>query len=293
MPYKQLFVTFISLLFLGATHAQDGAQPVSSELLAPYQIEKVLNDTVVVDFGENNPSSQRETLKEMTIVTPNGTFTATLSRFDKECVDLCSDDLTCHFVGIYTVEAMPPESGEPIVALLGRPAIEDLSMIAMEEVSDAPKAQDWISSDYTRTLNNHSGRSNEVGEPFPGGAWRWRQDDQNESKVFLEREDGASGIELAGCVEQEYRSFTLLQCEAHERSFSPAALLYEDRKLLITSFAEYGIAAADLLAEFNFGGNTHYLVKIGLKAQAPIGIIQPSRNSWKLLLRPKDYPTLC
>ena len=132
----------------------------------------------------------------------------------------------------------------------------------MEEVSDAPNAQDWVSSEYTKTLDN----------PYPGQAWRWRQDDQNESKVFLEREDGASSIEFEGCVEQEYRSFTLLQCEAHERSFSPAALLYEDRKLLIISFAEHGIAAANLVAEFNFGGDTHYLVKIGLKAQAPIGI---------------------
>ena len=299
MLFKQLAIVSISLFFLSPAHAQ-GVEPGSSvELSAPYRIEKVVNDTVIVDFGENDPSPQRETLKEMTIVTSNGVVTATLSRFDQECVSLCGSrtDPTCHFVGIYAVEAMPSESGEPIVALLGRPAIEDLSMIVMEEVSDAPNAQDWMSSEYAQALNSHYGVNTGFETAPPGTGFRWMQDDQSEGKVFFEshthgKDFHTPPLELASCGVQEYESFTRLQCPPDQR-YAASAFLYKDRRLLITSFAEYADAAADLVAKFRFGGNTHYLVNIGLKAQEVIGILQPSGNGWKLLLRPKDYPTLC
>lgn len=65
------------------------------------------------------------------------------------------------------------------------------------------------------------------------------------------------------------------------------------RDLLIISPAEYSEAETEVIAAFEQGGSTIYVVKVGLKAQTVKALLVRTSDGWKVLIRPADYPLLC
>jgi len=92
-------------------------------------------------------------------------------------------------------------------------------------------------------------------------------------------------IRLGDCRQQRQPPFTRLTC-------SGASLLYADQRLLVASFAEYGEAGTEWVATLKSGAEELHLVRVGLKAQAVIGLLFRDGDRWRLLIRPADYALL-
>ncbi|WP_426756531.1 hypothetical protein [Myxococcus sp. Y35] len=284
-------------MVLGVTLASFGAS-ASERWTAPYQIEDASGRTTRVILGAQAPEDVASRLQVMTLVGRHGLAEARFQRTEAVCTKEEDFGLppVCHTVGVYTQAPGTPDLGEPLVALAG--AVQGtVSGPAPTTPPERPAPGQWTSGTFERPVDE--GANPYLPEDFPAPDYRWRAG--ADGRVALETRRGgkmeATLVPLDTCTQERQGPFTRLQCFPGAPHIAPddtpgASLLYVDRKPLVVSFADYGEATTALVAALHVGGDTQYLVRVGLKGQAVTGLLLREGNTWRLLLRPADYPVL-
>ncbi|NVI99307.1 hypothetical protein HV824_14405 [Myxococcus sp. AM009] len=284
-------------MVLGVTLASFGAA-AEERWTAPYQLEAVSGRTTRVILGEQAPEDVASRLQVMTLVGTRGLAVARFQRTESVCTGEEDAGLppVCHTVGVYTQAEGTPDVGEHLVALAGT-VTGTVSLPAPRTAPERPVPGQWTSDTFERPVDEGADPFTPEGIPAPG--YRWKT--SLEGHVTLEaRRDGRSDdtrVPLDTCTQERQGPFTRLECFPGPTPFAPAdspaaSLLYVDRRPLVVSFADYGEASTDLVASLQVGGDTQYLVRVGLKGQAVTGLLFREGNAWRLLLRPADYPVL-
>ncbi len=282
----------VVLTTAGPALAQDAAP-----LGAPLQLDAVMQEPVTPEGKERGPALGHPRLlvdlgsaddgrpvpaaadhAAMTILGTQGPVTATLAEIVKRCRYLCGEDeaATCHYAAALTLDRPVPELGLPIAALPGKVTLSGWRMVAGrpgEDVAAPALADTWSATLWS---------------PDAEYAPEYRIRRVEADFVLEGRYRGGETFEVPGgeCRAERHDELTALSCGGF------AALLREGRPLLV-SVADYGSPAADLLGRFEHGGNTHWLVRLGLKAQAVIGLLVRTPDGWRAVFRPRDHAQIC
>lgn len=285
-------------MVLGVTLASFGAA-AEERWTAPYQIEAASGRTTRVVLGEQAPEDVASRLQVMTLVGTQGMAVARFQRTEPVCTTVEEDvDLppVCHTVGVYTQSPGTKDIGEHLVALAGT-VTGTVSLPAPKTALERPVPGQWTSDAFEHPVDEGAVPFTPEGIPVPG--YRWKT--SPEGHVTLEaHRDGRSDdtrIPLDSCTQERQGPFTRLECFPGPTPFAPAdspaaSLLYVDQRPLVVSFAEYGEASTDLVASLRVGGDTQYLIRVGLEGQSVTGLLFREGSAWRLLLRPADYPVL-
>ncbi|NMO14533.1 hypothetical protein HPC49_02135 [Pyxidicoccus fallax] len=276
---RHAMVLGFMLVSLGASAAE--------RWTAPYQLEDQRGRTFRVVFGGNKaPKNVESRLGIVTLVGKKGLATARLQRVEKVCTPVC-DAPECHSVGVYTQEPGTKDVGEGLVALPGR-IRGQMDTPAPVTPAKPPSVEQWSSREFQVPVDERTGGIL-LPEGVPPAAFRWTSHAQGGAQ--LQRQQGGVDfftppIQLAECQQEQQPPFTRLTCPA-------ASLLYEKQQLLFASFDEYGVATTEWVATLQAGGQTLYLVRVGLKTQAVIGLLFHEGGRWRLLVRQADYSLIC
>ncbi|AEI63215.1 hypothetical protein [Corallococcus macrosporus] len=284
-------------MVLGVTLASFGAA-AEERWTAPYQIEAVSGRTTRVVLGEQAPEDVDSRLQVMTLVGTQGMAVARFQGTEPVCTGDEDSELppVCHTVGVYTQASGAPDLGEQLVALAGTVA-GTVSLPAPRTAQERPVPGQWTSDAFETPVDEGARPFTPEGYPVPG--YRWHT--SPEGHVTLETNHGGQRgdprVPLDTCTQERQGPFTRLECYPGTPPFAVegtpgASLLYVDRRPLVVSFADYGEATTALVATLRVGGDTQYLVRVGLKGQAVTGLLFREGNAWRLLLRPADYPVL-
>ncbi|GHG86576.1 hypothetical protein JJE73_16245 [Comamonas sp. JC664] len=284
-------------MVLGVTLASLGAA-AEERWTAPYQLEDASGRTARVILGEEAPDDVASRLRVMTLVGMQGLAEARFQRTEKVCVGGEDDsDLppVCHTVGVYTQLPGTPDIGEPLVALAG--AVNGtVGAPAATTPRERPAPGQWASDGFERAVDEGSDPYAPAGGPPPRYRWHLGAD----GRVVLEfqhyERTASSQVAIDTCTEERQGPFTRLEC-VPVPPFGldipqPLSMLYAGRTLLVASFEDYGVPETTLVASLHVAGDTQYLVRVGLKGQAVTGLLFREGNTWRLLLRPADYPVL-
>lgn len=267
-------------LVLGLTLASLGAS-ASERWTAPYPLEDQRGRTFRVILGEKAPEDVRTRLAVMTVLGKKGLAPARLQRTEPVCVQLTEARPTCHTVGVYTQEPGTEDIGEGLTALAGR---VQGRLQAPSPARPMERASARSLTSFQVPVEEHAGT-----EELPATGYRWEPTEDGDAVLAssgMGPDFFAPRIQLGECRQERQPPFTRLTCPA-------ASLLYADGRLLAASFADYGIATTEWVATLHSGVEELYLVRVGLKAQALIGLLFRDGPRWRLLLRPADYALLC
>ncbi|MBI1363652.1 MAG: hypothetical protein GC134_06675 [Proteobacteria bacterium] len=236
---------------------------------------------VTVDAGTKGDVPER-----VTLLTQRGQGYVHAELIDKQrsCELLCGDDQpqTCHVVAIYKAK---------IAGYVGQvyAALPYLAQISKQEVIDPLQHP----SRLPKNLRGHVGKTvftpmypNDLALRLQG----W--DFDTDSVLFDYKYKGSEGpfeaARVPGCGIFGQDRFLNVDCGDN------LSLMFEDDHLLLVSFADYGRAVAKILLGFEMNGKRQYLVRIGLKSEEVIGLLEPDESGgWILRLRPADYPKMC
>lgn len=265
----------------------------SERWTAPYALEDQQGRTFRVILGAKAPEDVQARLGVMTLLGKKGMATARLQRVEAVCVDLCEAARpTCHSVGVYTQEPGTGNVGEGLVALPGR-VQGKLAPPSPTGPTKRPLAGHWVSNELQVPVDEQAGDA-APSDGLPRRAYRWTR--HADGRVVPESRTGPEGplhsdytlgdFELASCRQEQQPPFTRLTCPG-------ASFLYAKPRLLVASFDDYGQAATEWVATLRTGGQELYLIRVGLKAQAVIGLLFQDEGRWRLLIRPADYSLLC
>ncbi|NOJ80784.1 hypothetical protein [Myxococcus xanthus] len=284
-------------MVLGVTLASFGAA-AEERWTAPYQIEAFSGRIARVVLGEQAPEDVATRLQVMTLVGTQSMAVARFQRTESVCTSEEDVDLppVCHTVGVYTQEKGTPDIGEYIVALAGT-VTGTVSMPAPKTARERPVPGQWLSDAFERPVDEGASPFTPAGFPAPGYRWKTSPEGHVTLESSLDGHSDDTRVPLDSCTQERQGPFTRLECFPGAPHISPgdspgASLLYVDRRPLVVSFADYGEASTELVASLRVGGDTQYLVHVGLKGQAVTGLLFREGNAWRLLLRPADYPVI-
>ena len=285
--YAVTMKMFTSILFIVLLCFSPLAGHTMTPEKAPYQIvNATVKDgilEVTVDAGAEGNVPERVT---MLISRGAGYVHASLVAKQRACVWLCGQDSgkpqTCHYEATYRAKVAGPV-GE-VVAML--PYLTRIYKHEMIEKLQHP-------SRMPLHLQNHVGKT--VFEPmYPNDlAFRLQGwDFDTDSLIFDYRAKQFSGpyqeAMIPECAIYGQDRFLNMACGEN------VSLMFDDQNLLFVSFADYGIAETKILMGFDMNGQRHYLVRLGLKAEAVVGLMEPDgKGGWIVRLRPSDYPLIC
>jgi hypothetical protein len=236
---------------------------------------------ILIDLGraQDRRLPDASNLREVTIVGTAGVARGTLEDIRKDCEYLCGDEgEECHYVGIVVLDGPLADIGTPLVALPGDQALADFQ--AWESAPGMPPAPPaW------------SVFSPAIWSPYPDYAPGYRVeswDAPSRSLTLAQRAPSGEVLELRGerCESAHDGELLSLSC-------SGFALLLADGRPLLFSYPDYNLPAAEVVASFTRGGQRHYLVRYGAKAQTVFGLIVRGQEGWQAFFRPKDYALLC
>ena len=262
----------------------DGATEVAR---APHQIDTSVDvrpGEVAVDFGTADPALEAGAHDFMTIVGAAGASAAKLDRLTESCVELCGPGAppVCHYAGIYTL-GDPERAGQPLAALPGRVEVARTRSPEVAPGPVPPPAERWLSDEY-QPAPEVLGDQWVVLEDF---GYRWvRADGQVRLESNGAGESTTSSIDLASCRQSELGDLTQLACDG-------AAFLYRGPRLLVASFGAEVPAAAELLETFRAQDIDYALVVVGLRTRRAVGLLFRDGDTWRIALRPPDYPAVC
>jgi hypothetical protein len=275
---RHAMVLGFMLVSLGASAAE--------RWTAPYPLENQKGRTFRVVLGEKAPKKVESLLGTVTLLGKKGLATGRLQRVEKVCTPLC-DERVCHSVGVYTQEPGTKDVGEGLVALPGR-IRGQMDTPAPVSPPKPPSVEQWSSREFQVPVDERTGGIL-LPKDIPPLAFRWTPRAEG-GAVLEERQAGADfyapPIQLAGCQQEQQPPFTRLTCPA-------ASLLYAKQQLLFASFEDYGVATTEWVATLQVGGQPLYLVRVGLKGEAVIGLLLREGPRWRLLVRQSDYPRTC
>lgn len=226
-------------------------------------------------------------------------YTYNNNSLNKHCDYLCAaveGEETCHMVqytsyyqGKYHNQFKPDghnqKLGEPYLAILGERDIKDYELISAKEVDQFPVLQNKetlaifdIYSVYAR---------NKKVDDFPimsltSVDWQKRAMGLKTSNNELQSEN---------CTFQSYtQDIQVAQCG---KGYGPH-VLFLDQLPRAVSVADYNTPKLDILARFQLNDITHYVIRIGLKAQDGYGLLYKGQDGlWRMSIQPRQYPQLC
>jgi hypothetical protein len=291
------FGVLLFFLLLPSAHA------LAHEALlpAPYQVEGLVrfkNDRyrlddglglnsplVVVDLGEArdapHPGSGR--FQTMTIIGSTGIGLGKLHDIRKTCDYLCGDDgQECHYEALFMLDKPVETIGTPLAAI---PGVQVLTGF-LPATPGGPQAEagfpaGLLGEDFSPLAWTPHGRD---GPQLRITGW-----DSDQRKLDLEarwRTGDSFMVEAPECRLRRVGELTEMQCNG-------AALVLTGGAPLLFSYPDYNAAAAEVVATFEFGKSTLYLVRLGLKAQTVFGLLYGDKEGWRGLFRPRDYALLC
>lgn len=252
------------------------AQPgVSTELDAPFRIVESSGRLVRVDLGADR--SRAKQVRRATVLTPAGAVSAVLVRTERVCQWLCSEGdpetRACHFEAVLSATT---RLEQPLAVLGGGQLVERVQSIASQEGRPIEAAESWTASN--------------PGPSLTGETLRWVR---SGGGVFLSAGNEPPGPDLEthaalrNCSQRDMAPFTVLRCG------DDAELLYDGRRLIIASFAEYGDSAASPELRLRVGGAEAVLIRLGRKAETIPALLVRSADGWRLKYREADYALLC
>lgn len=237
---------------------------------APFTVIRASGSHVRVDIGGDKSRSQL--LRNATVVGPSGAVGATLVRVERKCTVLCSeeDGPDCHYEAVLRAlgsvdDAVGVLSGTRRIAAVTR----------LERGTDRPVVhpEEWVNADPIT-----DGTVRYWWERFPDGVFL--------TENYGGRDFYAPPIELSTCTSRPVSPFTVIACPAAE-------LLYEGRRGLVASFAEYGEQLVAPTVRFQLEGKDAVLLRLGLKGETVAALLIKDENGWRLEYRRADYPTIC
>jgi hypothetical protein len=284
----------VALLAASTAFAHEGLLP------APYQVDGVLQfrsdhyreddgltlraPLIAVDLGnaEGKPHPGSERFRAVTFIGSEGTATGTLYDIRKTCDYLCGDDgEACHYVALYSLSAPLEALGTPLMALAGDRDLTAFRGLRPVTPASGPAPRLAPGRDFAPP----------VWSPYTGenplhriGGWSPRS-----RTLRLEQRYGDGEIittEAPDCEFRKAEGLTLARCNS-------LALILDGGDVLLLSFPDYNIAAAEVIARFAAGGQTYLVVQLGLKAQTVFGLLTKTPEGWRARFRPRGYALLC
>ena len=245
----------------------ESAQPSPD---APFSVIRSSGPQVRVDIGGER--SRSWLLRSATVVGPFGGVGAKLVRVERKCEVVCGeeDDPVCHFEAVL-------RASRPVDDALGvLPGTRRIGMVTrLERGSGRPIAhpEEWVTADPIT-----AGTVRFRWERFPDGVFL--------TSNYSGRDFYAPPIQLSDCMVRPVSAFTVMTCPAAE-------LLYEGKRGLVASFAEYGEQLVEPTVRFRLGGKDAVLLRLGVKGEVVAALLIKDENGWRLEYRPADYPTIC
>jgi hypothetical protein len=258
-------------------------------LQAPYQIEGVSIDlrgrdgrdesrvyAYVVDLDQARALRQGEADRwlEATVLTEIGAERAQLVEIRKSCEFLCGveEEETCHH---QAVVVLPQDSGaNAFVAFPGTVEVTDFEMLT---ATPLPSSEAW-SRDFHEVIwpEDDSGRIRIDGWNAKTRRLQFSMQAMGEERSFDEQ----------ACRAGTAAGLTQLACHG-------IAVIAADGVPLLLSVPDYNDAIASPVARFTANGETHVLVRLGLKAQTIYGLLVKRGDKWIPLFRRAERALLC
>ncbi len=288
---KLLCAFLLTALIADSARAADGMLP------APYQVEGVIRHRsdhqrlgdglglaeplLMVDLGraDRRPHPGSRNFPEMTFIGTAGSAFGRLEDIAKSCAFLCGDEAeSCHYVARYAIDRPLAALGTPLVGLVGRHDLAGLAPVptAGDGAAIGPFAAELLAP---------------IWSPYAGDdpAYRIRRWDPAAGTLTLDLRYGGDPIvsfATDDCAVRRTGNLTSLTCRS-------LAVLVDRGRPLLVSFPDYNLAAAEVVARFSSGGLTHYLIRLGLKAETLFGLLSATPDGWHAHFRRRGYPTLC
>jgi hypothetical protein len=260
-------------------------------LEAPYQVEagmvpltepwaKRTHDAsglVVVDLDPMTAPTQAdvERWSTATVLSLYGNSRAGLVEIRKSCQFLCGVDQaeSCHYQAVLQPEQYL-EGRDVLAALPGDVEISELEMLTLRPAAALPA--------WSKDFRTQAWPADETG--------RFRIDGWNPNTKRLQFTAQAMGEEQSfdepGCRASAAAGLTAIQCPS-------LALIAADGVPLLMSVPDYNEATATPLARFTANGETHVLVRLGLKAQTIYGLLVKRGDMWVPLFRKAERALMC
>jgi hypothetical protein len=250
-------------------HAQAEIQPPDAPFTVVSTRATVSSGEVIVSLGADR--SRARLVRHAIVVTRSGAVAATLVRTRRVCEDLCpgSDDngRVCHFEAVLRT---PHEVADAIGVLPGNPDVRSVTVLQRGTQERISRSEEWIQA-----------------EPILG-YYRWAQfpDGVYLSNDMYGRDFYAPHIALSACVATPVSTFTVLSCNGAE-------LLYEGRRGIAASFADYSTQAALPEVRFRLNGRDAVLMRLALKAEVVIALLVHENGQWRMTVRGADHALIC
>jgi hypothetical protein len=246
----------------------------------PYDASTLGPPRVVVDLGgaEGRERPDRAAFEKMTLLGTRGAGGGTLEEIVKVCNYLCSDEAEeCHYVA-HVVPAVPIAPLCTVVgAIPGEFEIEGYSPLAADG-EPAGAAGVPVAGDFTSPI--------------------WPEDNPGGTRHRL-RAEGESFVHEYAWGSSPTYEMPVGKCSLRRRGpldrwvCSGLQALAFDGTPLLVSIDDYNIAEADVLASLEHGGETFFVIRLGLKAQTVHGLLYRDGTGRHALIHPRDYALLC
>jgi hypothetical protein len=288
-------------LLLVLLFAPLGALAQEATLPAPYQVEGLVvfkNDRhrlddglgltpprLTVDLGdaEGAPHPGSAGWQRVTVIGSAGVAQGTLDDIRKTCDYLCGDAAAeCHYQGLFVLDRPVEAIGTPLAALPGHHALAGFRPLRGE----AAQFEGGLPALAT-------------GRDFAPLAWTpygeegprlritdWRPKERALALQGRWRDGEPFPVAGRACRSRQVEDLTELRCDG-------VALVLDGARPLLFSYPDYNLAAAEVVAAFESGGTTYYLLRQAIKAQTVFGLLFRDAAGWRALFRPRDYALLC
>ena len=231
---------------------------------------RVTGREVRVDVGARR--ARANSLTRATVLTPAGAVPATFVRLERICEELCSElaDEECHYEALLRTSRPAPDA---IAALAGRRSAGAIAVVKPGPDRPTGSADDWIDA-----------------EPVQWGTetFRWARfaDGVYLQSVEHGRDFYAPAIDLASCTTRVVAPLTMMVCPS-------AQMLYEGKRGVALSFADYGEATVEPLLRLQLDGRDALLIRFGLKAEVTVALVIKEAGQWRVRFRAADYALIC
>jgi hypothetical protein len=239
----------------------------------PFTVVRSSGAYVRVDIGSTRVPGRL--LRLATVLTADEAVPAVLDRIERVCTTLCGDDgeETCHYEAI--VRATRPVEG-PVAVLSGRPRVSDVATLASGPERPIDADADWLAVTQS-------------GQAELGASYGWRRYPDGIYYAFgsAGRDGYAPGIALSSCTQRSVGPLTSLVCG------DTATFLYDGRRPVASSFADYGESTIAPQIRFRLDGADAVIIRYGLKAHVVAALLLKTAGTWRILFRAADYDLLC
>ena len=241
--------------------------PQTEAVHVPFRVVASSGTVVRVDIGARR--ERATSLRRATVLTRAAAVRAEWVRTERVCEEVCGEE--CHFEAI--LRASAPVNGA-VSVLAGSPDVREIAAMSASSDRGIDSATPWIEAEAIETDEQALRWVR-----FPDGVFLTSQ--------AMGRDFYAPPIDLASCAIRPVPPFTIVSCGSAE-------LLYEGRRGVAVSLADYGEATVEPLMRFRLDGREAVVIRLGLKAAVTTALlIRGGDGRWHLSFREFDYAQMC